>query len=354
MGIKNYIIPFLLAAAVSFMLTPLVRRLCLKMGWLDNPDWRKVNRKPMPRLGGIAIFVGFILTMLFFLHRGELVVERTKIWGLMGSSFIIFLVGIADDIWGLAARRKLFFQVVAAMIASLFGYTIIKVSSPFGGHFDAPAILGMALTVFWIVGFTNAINLIDGLDGLAAGVVAIIAGTLFFAGIKGNMPLVALLSIALAGSALGFLPYNFYPAKIFMGDTGSMFLGFVIALISIQGAYKGATFVTFFVPIIAMGVPAIDTGLAILRRFVRGDKIFEPDKEHIHHQLLFQEGTQREAVLKIYFLTLCFGSIAIGLSGMRGTWAFVALVITAIVTLRAVSNLGFLDFSKKRGSDEKK
>ncbi|MFA5156290.1 MAG: MraY family glycosyltransferase [Candidatus Omnitrophota bacterium] len=348
MNFKPYIPVLLLASGVTFLLTPLVRLLSLKMGWMDYPDARRVNRKPMPRAGGIAIYVGFVVSLLFFAANAGISFHQVKFWGLLGSSFIIFLVGVADDTKGLSARRKLFYQLSAAMIASLAGFNIIRVSNPFGGHFDAPTLLGIGLTLFWIVGFTNAINLLDGLDGLAAGVGAIISGSLFFAAVKAGNPIVAVLSIALCGSALGFLPHNFYPAKIFMGDTGSMFLGFVISLISIEGAQKGATFVTFFVPIIAMGVPAIDTGIAILRRMIKGNKLFQPDKEHIHHQLLFQEGSQREAVVKLYFLTLCFGLIAIGLSGMQGIWAFIALIVTAIVTLRAVTNLGFLDFTKKK------
>ena len=346
--IKHYLFSAGIALLVSFLLTPLVRRLCLRMGWMDNPDWRKVNRRPMPRIGGLAIYAGFAVSLLYFILSGSASLDKTKVWGLLASSFVIFLVGFADDTQGLTPRRKLFYQICAAMVASLFGFTIMRVSNPFGTHIDAPAIIGIVLTVLWIVGFTNAINLLDGLDGLAAGVVAIISGSLFFAAVKANSPIVAAYAVILCASALGFLPYNFYPAKIFMGDTGSMVLGFVLALISIEGAQKGATLVTFFVPVVAMGVPAIDTGIAILRRLVRGNKIFEPDKEHIHHQLLYQEGSQREAVVKLYFLTLCFGLIAIGLSGMRGIWAFVALIITAIVTLRAVTNLGFLDFSKRK------
>jgi len=346
--IKHYLITVVIAFLASFLLTPVARKLCLRMGWMDNPDWRKVNRRPMPRIGGIALYVGFLAGMAYLLIAGPKDLDHHKILGLMASSFVIALVGFADDTKGLTPRRKLAYQVAAALLATLFGFTIMKVSNPFGPHFDVPALIGILITVFWMVGFTNAVNLLDGLDGLAAGVVAIITGSLFFAALKGNTPTVALLALAVTGTALGFLPHNFYPAKIFMGDTGSMFLGFVVALISIEGTQKGATLVTFFVPVVAMGVPVIDTSIAILRRLVRGNKIFEPDKEHIHHQLLFQEGHQREAVIKLYFLTLCFGLIAIGLSGMKGMWAFLAIIITALVTLRAVTNLGFLDFSRKK------
>lgn len=345
--IKSYFLTFLTAFAISFALTPLVRRLSMKMKWMDNPNYRKINRKPMPLMGGLAIYSGFVISLLFVIFKSSLVTNPYKLWGLLASSFIIVLVGLADDIKGLTPRRKLFYQIAAAGIAYLFGFTIIKVSTPLGGAFHAPVLIGMGLTIFWIVGFTNAVNLLDGMDGLAAGVIAIISGSLFLAALKTNMPIVAILSIGLIGSTLGFLPYNFYPAKIFMGDTGSMFLGFVLALITIEGTFKGATFITFFVPVIAMGVPVLDTGLSILRRLIKGNGVFRPDKQHIHHKLLLQEGSQRDAVIKLYFLTLCFGSIAIGLSGMKGIWAFVGIILTVLATLRLVVRFDFAGFNKK-------
>lgn len=345
--LKPYLFSISISFIVTFTLTPLVRMLSAKMGWLDKPNWRKVNRKPMPLLGGVAIYLGFVASLLFIT---PFIADRSKILGLLASSFIILMVGVADDIKGLTPRRKLFYQIVASMIAYMFGYSIIKVSYPLNGAFEAPLLLSMGLTIFWIVGFTNAINLLDGLDGLASGVVAIIAGSIFFTALKSNNPLVAVLCLGIVGSTLGFLPFNFHPAKIFMGDSGSMFLGFIMALISIEGSFKGATFVTFFVPVVAMGVPVIDTTLSILRRLIKGNGIngvLAADKEHVHHKLMSQEGSQKNAVLKLYFLTLCFGSIAIGLSGMRGIWAFSGILLTAIATLRWLLNFGLLDFSKR-------
>lgn len=342
--IKYYITTLTIAFLISFGLTPVIRRLSLKMKWLDYPGRRRINKKPMPRGGGIAIYAGFVAALLVFALSNKMMIDKYKFYGLLGGSFIIALVGLLDDVIGLTPRRKLFYQVCAAMVAYISGYSIIKVSTPLGGALHAPALISMLLTVFWIVGFTNAINLLDGLDGLAAGVVAIIAGSLFFAALKSGYSVLAVLALALCASALGFLPYNFYPAKIFMGDVGSMFLGFTIALITIEGTLKGATAVTFFVPVVAVGVPVIDTGLAILRRLIRGKEVFKPDKEHIHHQLLSQEGSQREAVVKLYFITICFGSIAIGLSGMKGTWAFFGIILTALATLRMVMKFDFLNF----------
>ncbi len=348
----NYLIIFLIAAGVSLALTPLVKRLSIKMGWLDKPNWRKLNKKPMPLLGGVAIYLGFLVSILLFIHKEPFVSDIHRLLGVLGSSLIIVLAGIADDIKGLSALKKLFYQITAATIISLCGFTIMKVSSPLGGSFYLPEIVGTALTVFWIVAFINAVNLLDGLDGLSSGVVAIISGSLFFTAIKTNNPVAAILSIAICGSTLGFLPHNFYPAKIFMGDCGSMFLGFILSLISIEGAYKGATFTAVIVPVIAMAIPFIDTGLAIIRRILSGSGIMKADKEHIHHHLLFREGSQKKAVLTLYGLTLSFGLIAVALSQMKGIWAFSAILITILLTLRWLKNSKLLDFERAQPQSE--
>jgi len=350
---KYYILTFAIACVTSFLVTPIMRRISIAHGWLDKPNKRKMNKKPVPLLGGIAIFAGFAASIAVFTFKEPLMENFTKVIGFLGGSLIIILVGIEDDLRGITARRKLFYQIAAATIASISGFMIINVSHPLGYTFQAPLILSVVITIFWIVAFTNAVNLLDGLDGLASGVVAIIAGSLFFASIKGNNPLAAILSIGIIGSALGFLPHNFYPAKIFMGDAGSMFLGFSLALITIEGAHKGSTLLTLFIPIIAMSVPVIDTLLSILRRLVRGDGVFKADKEHIHHKLL-SGSSHRESVLRIYFLTACFGLIAISLASIRGIWALLALIATGMLALRWVVNSGFLDFAEENIEEENK
>jgi UDP-GlcNAc:undecaprenyl-phosphate GlcNAc-1-phosphate transferase len=198
---------------------------------------------------------------------------------------------------------------------------------------------GIVLTVIWIVVITNAINLLDGLDGLAAGITAIVAFTLFLATIRINFPLVTLLSLVLAGSAIGFLPYNFHPAKIFMGDCGSMFLGFTLSAISIAGYGKGVVGVTLFVPIIAMGVPLLDTFLTIVRRIRNRVPVFRADKGHIHHRLLKTNVSQRKTVVSLYFLTGCLGLIAISFMDLRGIYAIVALVLTGIIIFKWVKGI---------------
>jgi len=345
---KNYFLAFLTAGVISLALTPLIRRLSLKMGWLDKPNWRKMNKKPMPLLGGVAIYAGFLTSILLLAHKEPFNSDIHRFAGIAFGSLIIVVAGIIDDIKGLTAIIKLLFQIAAAVTVYTFGFSIMKVSNPLGGSFHIPEIVGMGLTVFWIVGFTNAVNLLDGLDGLSSGVVAIISGSLFFAALKANNPVMALLSITICASALGFLPYNFYPAKIFMGDSGSLLLGFILSIISIEGAYKGATFTTVLVPVIAMAIPFIDTGLAIIRRVLSGKGIMKADKEHIHHRLLIREGSQKKAVLTLYWLTLSFGLIAIALSGMNGFWAFGAILVTILLTLRWLKNSKLLDFEREK------
>ncbi|MFH1996490.1 MAG: MraY family glycosyltransferase [Candidatus Omnitrophota bacterium] len=344
---KYYILIFLISLVISYVLTPVMRRLSIKNNWTDKPNYRKINKKPMPLLGGVALFSGFTIAIAAFMFRDAFRDDFIKIVGFLGGAFIIVLVGIEDDLRGMTARRKLFYQIAAASIAAASGFIVINVSHPLGHTFQAPFILSIGLTILWIVSFTNAINLLDGMDGLASGVSAIIAASLFAAAVKSGNAFVAMLSAGLIGSSLGFLPKNFYPAKIFMGDTGSMFLGYSIALISLEGAHKGSTLITLLIPVIAMGVPIVDTLLSILRRLVKGAAVFKPDKEHIHHKLLFLGKSQREVVIRLYFLTACFGMIAISLAGMRGVWVLLALIATAILALRWVVNSGFLDFAEE-------
>jgi UDP-GlcNAc:undecaprenyl-phosphate GlcNAc-1-phosphate transferase len=351
--IKFYLLAFFAAFGASTILTPVVRALSLKMGWLDKPNWRKMNKKPVPLLGGLAIYAGFMLALLLCIHYQPFSDNILRLIGVITGSLIIVLAGVLDDTKGLTAMVKLLFQIAAAVTVYLFGFSIVKVSGLFGGSFHIPEIVGMGLTVFWIVGFTNAVNLLDGLDGLSSGVVAIISASLFFTAFKIQSPVMALLAIAICGSALGFLPYNFYPAKIFMGDSGSLLLGFILSIIAIQGAYKGATLISVLVPVIAMAIPVTDTALAIIRRTLAGKGIMKADKDHIHHRLLIREGSQKKAVLTLYGLTLSFGLIAIAVSGMEGIWAFFAILITVLLTLRWLKNSKLLDFEREKTNEKK-
>ncbi|MGB9613724.1 MAG: MraY family glycosyltransferase, partial [Candidatus Margulisiibacteriota bacterium] len=253
---------FLIALALAILLTPMVRSFAPEIGALDKPSERKVSKDQMPRTGGIAIYFSFLVAVLFGLLllagvRGA-VINMRQILGVVLGGSIVLLVGLLDDIFQMRPLVKLIFQILGAGIAVYFGIEISFVTNPFNGMFPL-GLLAIPLTILWLVGITNAINLIDGLDGLAPGVTAISAATLFFVALRTHQLGAALLMLALAGAALGFLRYNFYPASIFLGDAGSYFLGFVLASASVFGVFKTTLVVALIVPLLILGVPIFDT-----------------------------------------------------------------------------------------------
>jgi UDP-GlcNAc:undecaprenyl-phosphate GlcNAc-1-phosphate transferase len=302
----TFLLTFLIALFVTILFTPMVRSFAPGLGAMDKPSDRKVHTASVPRLGGVAIFIGFmtavVIGLLVAYGRGAHINPKPIIGVLLGGG-LVFLTGLIDDLRGLRPLTKLSWQVIGSMVAVYFGVSITYISNPFNGLL----LIGLAavpLTVFWIVGMTNAVNLIDGLDGLAAGVTAISAGTLFFVALRTHQIGAALLMAALAGAALGFLRYNFNPASIFLGDSGSYFLGFVLAASSIVGVFKTTLVVALIIPILILGVPIFDTTFAILRRLKERKSLLAADNRHIHHLLLRAGFTQREAVLSIY--VACF------------------------------------------------
>lgn len=299
-----YIVAFSVALAASYLLTPHVKRLAIRLGALDKPDARKVHTQPIPRMGGLAIYAGFLLAVLASVH-----VSR-ELFGLLLGGTVILAVGIIDDMKQLPAKVKLFGQILAACVPILFDVRIEWLTNPFGGMVYLEY-LSIPLTILWIVGLTNTVNLIDGLDGLAAGVSTIASVTILMVSIQQSFWTVAILTAALAGSALGFLQHNFNPAKIFMGDTGSMFLGYMLAAVSVLGTVKSAATIALVVPIVALGLPIMDTAFAIIRRFNSGKPIFKPDKGHLHHRLLAMGLTQKQVVLLMYFISSCLGVSAV-------------------------------------------
>ncbi|NLZ38107.1 MAG: undecaprenyl/decaprenyl-phosphate alpha-N-acetylglucosaminyl 1-phosphate transferase [Firmicutes bacterium] len=300
----QFILPFSIAFIVSLVATPLIARLAFLIGAVDKPNARKVHNSYMPRLGGLAIFAGFCTATV------TLVGQDPKIAGLLFGSTVVLLFGIADDIRGISPWMKLLGQFMAALIVIYFGIKIDYVNNPLNGFFQLGA-LGIPLTIFWIMGITNAVNLIDGLDGLASGISAIALLTFAVIAYQSNLNTAAQLSLILVGAILGFLRYNFYPAKIFLGDSGSMFLGFIISGISAYGIVNGAPPYAFIISILALGVPILDTFLAIIRRYHDKRPIFQADKEHIHHRLLSRGLTHRQAVLVIYGISLCLSASAL-------------------------------------------
>lgn len=298
----TFLLTFFVAAGVTMALTPLVRDAAQKIGAIDQPSSRKIHTASVPRSGGLAIFVGFMaaigfgLCLMIFSGRQPNFIPLSGI--LLGGT-IVHLAGLWDDVRGMQPLFKLGWQVVGAGIAVYFGVEINFFSNPFNGLLPL-GWFGVPLTIFWLVGMTNAINLLDGLDGLAAGVTAIAAGALFFVALRTHQLGAVLLMLALAGSALGFLRYNFNPASIFLGDSGSYFLGFILAAASVTGVFKTTLVVALLIPILILGVPIFDTTFAILRRIKERKNIFSADDRHIHHLLLRAGLTHREAVMSIY------------------------------------------------------
>ncbi|HBT20887.1 MAG TPA: undecaprenyl-phosphate alpha-N-acetylglucosaminyl 1-phosphate transferase [Peptococcaceae bacterium] len=323
------------------ILTPIVKKIALIVGAVDRPDARKVHNKVMPRLGGVAIYLGFIGALLVFQPLGNF--EK----GLLVGSTIIVAAGILDDIWGLPPKLKLTAQIAAAAVLVSFGIKVEFVTYPFGGIIPL-GIFAVPITILWIIGVTNALNLIDGLDGLAAGTSFIAAVTMaVVAWIEGQYA-VAGLALILGAAVLGFLPYNFYPAKIFMGDSGSMFLGFTLGSLAVQGLTKGAAFISVFIPIIILGIPIFDTLFAVIRRYRNHRPIFEADREHFHHILLDKGFSHRQAVLLIYGVNVFLGISVILLNVLSTEQSIVALIVLITAISLGAGKLGFFSRINKK------
>lgn len=331
---------FTIALAVAYFATPQVINLAIKVGALDAPDARKVHTKPIPRMGGLAIYAGFVLAILASMH-----VSR-EILGLLAGGTVILIVGIIDDIMQLPAKVKLMGQIVAAAVLVLFDIRIEWITNPFGGDMVYVQYLSIPLTIMWVVSLTNTVNLIDGLDGLAAGVSTIASITILLVALQQNFWSVAILSAALAGSALGFLQHNFNPAKIFMGDTGSMFLGYMLAAVSVIGTVKSAATIALIVPIVALGLPIMDTAFAIIRRYTSGKPIFKPDKGHLHHRLLEMGLTQKQAVLLMYVISGCLGMSAIALTEVNYAFGTLIVIGLLVIAFLGAKKIGVLKSTK--------
>lgn len=323
-----YILALVIALLASFLLTPYVKKLAFRIGAVDRPDQRKVHTKIMPRLGGLGIYVAFVLAVVC-----SMPLTKDIIGMLLGGTFIV-LVGILDDKYQLPAKVKLLGQILAACVLVAFDIRIEWLNNPFGDGYLYLEYLSIPFTIFWVISFTNVVNLIDGLDGLAAGVSGIASITVIVVAVHQGFYSVAVITAALAGAILGFIHYNFNPATIFMGDTGSMFIGYMLAAISIFGAVKSAATIALVVPAIALGLPIMDTAFAILRRYSNGRPIFQPDKGHLHHRLLAMGMSQRQAVLLMYGISVVLSVAAILLTEVSGYLA--ALVVAVIITLVAI------------------
>lgn len=340
---------------ICLIITPIVIKFSKKFNLVDIPkDERRVHSKPMPRVGGIAIVISMLLGLgIYYIITKNIpsIALNKKFLGYLLGGIVIFSMGLIDDIVNLKARYKFLFQLAAAFIVYLFGIRISGIKIPFiytdiinFGWLDLP------ITLLWIIGITNAINLIDGLDGLAAGISAISATALLIIFITTSASLEAIVITAvLVGATLGFLPYNFNPAKTFMGDVGSNYLGFTLATVSILGFAKGYTILAIIVPIIALGVPIFDTLFAMIRRFLKGQPMLSPDGAHIHHRLLKRGFSQRQAVIFLYTVTsiLCILAVTIISADI---WKFVILII-AIIIFIVLALINFLKTKEKPEED---
>ena len=360
----KYLILFLLASIVSLLITPVVRSVSKKLGAFDLPGERKVHYKPIPRLGGFSIFVTFNLILIissqidFFFFPPNFL-EKINFPLFLVASTVMFGVGAADDLRRIPPAIKFFFQIVAALIIALACVKIQTISLPFGSI--QLGIWSIPVTVLWVVAITNAINLLDGLDGLAAGTSFIVCLAMFGISLFNQDIGIALTSIILAGSILGFVRYNFHPASIFLGDSGAYFLGFVLSVFPLLGGLKGTTTFAILIPILALGLPIMDTGLSMLRRllkslhilevdsdknvvkffFLDGWTMFKADRDHIHHRLLEMGFTQKKAVIFLYVISLILGGLAFSSVYFKNINYALFLTTIGIASYIGVRKLGY-------------
>lgn len=340
-----YLLAFALSFGLTVALTPLIRRMALKWGILAYPGERKVHLKPIPYLGGLAMYISFISVTVAFLPFGR------QLAALVVACTILAIIGAIDDIKGLSSWSRLGWQALAACVALAGGIGITSITNPLGGVIDLSygrfpvelfdfqfhiTPIANALSILWMVGMVNVINFLDGLDGLASGVSGIAALVIFALALTPdvNQPLVALLAIILAGSALGFLPFNFYPAKIFMGDSGSYFLGLMLAVLAIYSGGKLATI------LLVLGFTIIDALWAVVRRLRRGVHPFSADREHLHHLLLAAGLSQRGAVIALYLLAAAFGVVALMSASFYKLVALIVLFAVVVTLIAALIRLG--------------
>ena len=302
----NIFIIIIVTLLTSLILVPIARKIAIHIGAIDQPNARKIHKVPMPRLGGLAIYLAFLLGYILY---GEV---STQMLSILIGSFLLILLGIIDDIKSVPARYKFTVQTIAAIIVVVYGDLSFNELTILGHNFYFNDVIGSILSIIFIVAITNAINLIDGLDGLAAGISSIYFLTIsiiaFILNRIGGLDVI--ISLIMLGATLGFLFHNFPPAKIFMGDSGSLFLGFMISIIALLG-YKVTTFTSLIVPIIILAIPIFDTIFAILRRILKGQNIGVADKDHFHHQLLKMRYSPTKSILIIYLINIAFAAVSI-------------------------------------------
>lgn len=346
----NIFIIIIVTLLTSLILVPVAKKIATHVGAIDQPNVRKIHKVPMPRLGGLAIYLAFLLGYILY---GEI---STQMISILIGSFLLVMLGIFDDIKSIPARYKFIVQTIAAIIVVVYGELFFNELSILGYNFHFNDVVGSILSVVFIVAITNAINLIDGLDGLAAGISSIYFLTIsiiaFILNRIGGLDII--ISLIMLGATLGFLFHNFPPAKIFMGDSGSLFLGFMISVIALLG-YKVTTFTSLIVPIVILAIPIFDTIFAILRRILNGQNIGVADKEHFHHQLLKMRYSPTKSILIIYLINIAFAMVSIFYILGDTQVAIAIYIILMILLLFVVLKTDILfDHSKRKLNNEKK
>ena len=331
------IFSFLVAAIIAFATTPIAKMIARKVGAVDYPSARRVNKVPMPRMGGMAVFYGFLVSVLCFVDIGS-----PEIRGILLGAVVIVVLGALDDVYQLPAWLKFLVQLGAAVLVVCHGVDVSVITNPFReGAYIHLGIWGYPLTVLWIVGVTNAVNLMDGLDGLAVGISAIACFALFIIAIFTGMGNIAVLIAAVIGGCLGFLPYNSHPASIFMGDTGSNFLGFIMATISIQGLFKSYAVVSLLIPLMILGLPIFDTSFTIMRRMKNKKSIFQPDRGHLHHRLMDNGFSHQQTVYILYVISALAALSAVVLLLFGSARAMILIIAIVIFALGTLAFTGF-------------
>jgi len=341
---------FLVSGVLSFILTPIAKNIAYKVGAIDVPkDDRRMHKKPIPRLGGLAVFFGFLVSVVL------LVPIDFELQGILLGAVIIVILGVIDDSVSLPAIVKLIVQIIAALVVVLHGTRIDVLSNVnifSNSAYISLGVWSIPVTVIWIVAITNAVNLIDGLDGLSVGVCTIASlSILIISAVVSEFTIVVIMA-ALAGACIGFLPYNINPAKLFVGDTGATFLGFILATMSIQGMFKTYAILSFAAPFLVLGLPIFDTVFAICRRLLHGQSPMHADRGHIHHRLIDVGFNQKQTVLILYIISGILGISAVLLTtsgAIRALLFVVTVLIAAVIGVRIYQSV-----SKHEGNDDKK
>lgn len=351
----TYLTSFIISFIFVCLATPILIKIGLKFGFVDQVNQRKIHRGAIPRIGGIGISIGTLLPIFllcFFFHSNIIVKTTNNIVLYFVGGLAVSLLGLFDDIKGINAKIKLLFQTAIAFLATQYGALVESLPMPWGRL--ELGVFSYVLTIFWIVGIINAFNLIDGMDGLSSGITLFSSLTIAMLAIANDYLPTALVALALAGAVTGFLIYNFNPARIFMGDSGSMFIGYILAVLSLRSQSKAHAVVSIMVPIIAMGVPIIDTTLAFTRRILRHQSIFAADKQHIHHFLLSSGFNQRKTVLILYAISILFTLLAMIMIFNKNVDTFLIVLVFAIIVFVIITRLGYVEmiYSKFRVKKE--